>query len=124
MKVSTDPLVLQARKGFKPIPVEAPELPGNPATTDKLALGTMLYFDPRISVTHSISCASCHNIGLGGADNSPVSANFHGTRGARNSPTVFNAVFNFAQFWDGWAKDLEEQAGGPMLNPVEMTSPK
>lgn len=124
MKASTDPLTLQAREVFKPIPIKAPELPGNTATVDKIALGTTLYFDPRISATHSISCASCHNIGLGGADNSPTSAGFHGTRGARNSPTVFNAVFNFSQFWDGRAKDLEEQAGGPMTNPVEMASPK
>jgi cytochrome c peroxidase len=124
MKASTDPLTVQARALFKPIPVKAPELPGNPATAEKLALGKMLYFDPRLSATHAISCASCHNIGLGGADNSPTSAGFHGTRGGRNSPTVFNAVFNFVQFWDGRAKDLEEQAGGPMVNPVEMASPK
>jgi cytochrome c peroxidase len=121
---STDPLILRAQQVFKPIPLKAPELPGNPATADKVALGTMLYFDPRLSATHSISCASCHNLGLGGADNSPTSAGFHGTRGGRNSPTVFNAAYNFAQFWDGRAKDLEEQAGGPMVNPVEMASPK
>ncbi len=124
MKASTDPLTLQARAVFEPIPLKAPELSGNPATVERVALGAMLYFDPRLSVTHSISCASCHNLGLGGADNSPMSAGFHGTRGARNSPTVFNSVFNFAQFWDGRAKDLEEQAGGPMVNPVEMASPK
>ena len=124
MKASSDPLTLKAREAFKPIPIKAPELPGNPATVDKISLGAMLYFDPRISATHSISCASCHNVGLGGADNSPTSVGFHGTRGGRNSPTVFNSVFNFAQFWDGRAKDLEEQAGGPMVNPVEMASPK
>lgn len=124
MTASTDPLILQAREIFAPIPITPPELPGNPATTEKVALGAMLYFDPRLSATHSISCASCHNIGLGGADNSPTSAGFHGTRGGRNSPTVFNSVFNFVQFWDGRAKDLEEQAGGPMVNPVEMASPK
>lgn len=124
MAASTDPLTLRARDLFAPIPLAAPELPGNAATPEKIALGSMLYFDPRLSATHSISCASCHNIGLGGADNSPASAGFHGTRGGRNSPTVFNAVFNFAQFWDGRAKDLEEQAGGPMVNPVEMASPK
>lgn len=124
MKPSSDPLTLRAREAFKPIPIKAPELPGNPATVDKISLGAMLYFDPRISATHSISCASCHNVGLGGADNSPTSVGFHGTRGGRNSPTVFNSVFNFAQFWDGRAKDLEEQAGGPMVNPVEMASPK
>lgn len=121
---STDPLILRARDLFKPIPLKAPDLPGNPAKADKVALGSMLYFDPRLSATHSISCASCHNLGLGGADNSPTSAGFHGTRGGRNSPTVFNAAYNFTQFWDGRAKDLEEQAGGPMVNPVEMASPK
>lgn len=124
MKPSSDPLLNQAREVFKPIPISAPELPGNPATAPKIALGKMLYFDPRLSVTHSISCASCHNVGLGGADNSPTSAGFHGARGGRNSPTVFNAVFNFAQFWDGRSRDLEEQAGGPLVNPVEMASPK
>ena len=124
MTASTDPLTLKARAVFEPIPLNAPELPGNPATADKIALGEMLFFDPRISATHSISCASCHSPGLGGADNSPQSAGFHGTRGARNSPTVFNAVFNVAQFWDGRATDLEQQAGGPMVNPVEMASPQ
>lgn len=124
MTVSTDPLILRAREVFIPVPFTAPVLPGNLATKQKIALGEMLYFDPRLSATHSISCASCHNLGLGGADNSPTSAGFHGTRGGRNSPTVFNAALNFAQFWDGRATDLEQQAGGPMVNPVEMASPK
>ncbi|HPU14690.1 MAG TPA: cytochrome-c peroxidase, partial [Polymorphobacter sp.] len=97
----TDPLILQAREVFQPIPTKPPALPGNPATAEKIALGEMLYFEPRLSATHSISCASCHNLGLGGADDSPASAGFHGTRGNRNAPTVYNAVFNFAQFWDG-----------------------
>ena len=124
VKATTDALTLQAREVFEPIPIKVPELPRNPANVEKVSLGAKLYFDPRISATHSISCASCHSIGLGGADNSPTSVGFHGTRGGRNSPTVFNSVFNFAQFWDGRAKDLEEQAGGPMVNPVEMASPK
>lgn len=124
MKASSDPLINRARAVFKPIPIAAPDLAGNPATPEKLALGWMLYFDPRLSATHSISCASCHNLGLGGADESPTAAGFHGQRGGRNAPTVLNAVYNFAQFWDGRAKDLEEQAGGPMVNPVEMASPK
>ncbi len=124
MSATNDPLLLQARTIFQPLPISPPVLLGNPATADKIALGTMLFFDPRLSATHSISCASCHNLGLGGADNSPTSAGFHGERGGRNSPTVLNAVFNFAQFWDGRAKDLEDQAGGPMVNPVEMASPR
>ncbi len=93
------------------------------ATPELVALGKALFFDPRLSATHSISCATCHNPGLGGADNSPFAAGFHGERGGRNSPTVLNAVVNFAQFWDGRAKDLMEQAGGPLVNPVEMASP-
>lgn len=124
MAGSADPLMLRARTLFAPVSATPPVLPGNPATPEKIALGAMLFFDPRLSATHSISCASCHNIGLGGADNSPTSSGFHGTRGGRNSPTVFNAAYNFVQFWDGRAKDLEEQAGGPMVNPVEMASPK
>ena len=84
----------------------------------------MLYFDPRLSASHAISCNSCHNIGLGGADAEPTSIGHRWQHGGRNAPTVFNAVFNKAQFWDGRAKDLEQQAGGPMVNPVEMASPE
>jgi len=99
-------------------------LQGNEATPEKLALGRMLYFDPRLSVSHAISCASCHSIGLGGADNESTSIGHRWQRGGRNAPTVFNAAYNVAQFWDGRAKDLFEQAGGPMINPVEMASPQ
>ncbi len=83
----------------------------------------MLYFDPRLSVSHAISCSSCHNVGLGGADVQETSIGHGWQRGDRNAPTVFNAVFNTAQFWDGRAKDLEQQAGGPLVNPIEMASP-
>lgn len=119
-----DPLILEARDLFKVIPLNAPKIDGVASTPELVELGKTLFFDPRLSATHSISCASCHNPGLAGADNSPFSAGFHGARGGRNSPTVLNAVFNFTQFWDGRAKDLIEQAGGPLVNPVEMASPK
>lgn len=119
-----DPLILKARDLFKVIPLNAPKIDGVASTPELVELGKTLFFDPRLSATHSISCASCHNPGLAGADNSPFSAGFHGARGGRNSPTVLNAVFNFTQFWDGRAKDLIEQAGGPLVNPVEMASPK
>ncbi len=119
-----EPLMARARTLFKPIPAAAPALPGNDATPAKLALGKMLFFDPRLSASHAISCASCHNIGLGGADNEPTSIGHHWQRGGRNAPTVLNAVFNTAQFWDGRAADLQAQAGGPMVNPVEMASPQ
>lgn len=118
-----DNLMTAARARFKPIPATPPALPGNPATKAKVDLGTMLFFDPRLSVSHAISCSSCHNIGLGGVDAQETSIGHAWQRGGRNAPTVFNAVFNTAQFWDGRAKDLEQQAGGPMVNPVEMASP-
>ncbi len=120
---AADELLKVAQAQFKPIPATAPVLPGNPSTPAKLLLGKMLYFDPRLSASHSISCNSCHNIGLGGVDVQETSIGHHWQRGGRNAPTVFNAVFNTAQFWDGRAKDLETQAGGPMVNPVEMASP-
>jgi cytochrome c peroxidase len=117
-------LLTKAREQFQAIPTTPPELPGNPATPAKIELGKMLYFEPRLSASHAISCASCHNLGLGGADAEPTSIGHRWQHGGRNAPTVFNAVFNTAQFWDGRAKDLEQQAGGPMLNPVEMASPE
>lgn len=117
-----DALMQTAQQIFKPIPQTPPELPGNRATPAKLALGTQLYFDPRLSASHTISCNSCHVIGLGGVDGGETSIGHKWQRGGRNSPTVLNAVFNVAQFWDGRAADLEAQAGGPMVNPVEMAS--
>jgi cytochrome c peroxidase len=117
-------LLMRAQQQFQPIPLTPPELPGNAASPAKVELGKMLYFDPRLSASHAISCNSCHSIGLGGADAEPTSIGHRWQRGGRNAPTVFNAVFNHAQFWDGRAKDLEQQAGGPIANPVEMASPK
>ncbi len=122
--LAQDDLLTRARQQFQPIPMTPPELPGNKATPAKVELGRMLYFDPRLSASHAISCSSCHNIGLGGADAEPTSIGHRWQHGGRNAPTVFNAVFNKAQFWDGRAKDLEQQAGGPMVNPVEMASPE
>lgn len=124
MTQTSDKLILQARDQFKPIPLNPASIEGVTSSPALVALGKALFFDPRLSATHSISCASCHNPGLGGADNSPTSAGFHGERGGRNSPTVLNAAYNFVQFWDGRAKDLVEQAGGPLVNPVEMASPQ
>src|SRR5512146_1897143 len=120
---AADTLMTTAQAKFKPIPTTPPALPGNPATPAKVELGKMLYFDPRLSASHAISCNSCRSIGLGGADAESTSIGHRWQRGGRNAPTVFNAVFNKAQFWDGRAKDLEQQAGGPIVNPVEMASP-
>jgi len=121
--VAQDDLMARARELFQPIPTTPPQLPDNPATLPKVELGKILYFDPRLSASHIISCNSCHNIGLGGADAEPTSIGHRWQHGGRNAPTVLNAVFNVAQFWDGRAKDLEQQAGGPMVNPIEMASP-
>src|SRR6516162_7471111 len=117
LALAQDDLMAKARQQFEPIPTAAPELPGNAATPAKVELGKMLYFDPRLSASHIISCNSCHNLGLGGADAQSTSIVHRWQHGGRNAPTVLNAVFNKAQFWDGRAKDLEQQAGGPMVNP-------
>lgn len=113
-------LMKQAQGLFKPIPANAPPLPGNAATPAKVELGKMLYFEPRLSESHAISCNSCHMVGMGGVDLQETSLGHRWQHGGRNAPTVYNAVFDVAQFWDGRAKDLEQQAGGPLVNPVEM----
>lgn len=87
----------------------------------KAQLGKTLFFDKRLSADDSISCASCHELSAAwGTDLRPVSAGVKGQLGSRNSPTVFNSVFNFTQFWDGRAESLADQARGPVVNPVEM----
>lgn len=111
-----DTLRDSANSIFKPIPEQA----SDKLDPNQIELGRQLFFEPRLSSSHVISCNTCHNIGTGGADNVPASSGHVWQKGARNSPTVFNAVFNVAQFWDGRAKDLEEQAKGPVQNPVEM----
>ena len=96
----------------------APE--NNPTTPEKVALGKMLYHDPRLSSTGTVSCASCHNTMLGGEDNRSVAMGVNGQTGGRSAPTVWNSAFNKVQFWDGRAASLEEQAAGPVTNPIEM----
>ena len=82
----------------------------------------MLFFEPRLSASHLISCNTCHNVGLAGADLQETSTGHNWQKGPRNAPTVMNAVFNIAQFWDGRAKDLAEQAKGPVQASVEMNN--
>lgn len=89
----------------------------NPAMVE---LGKKLFFDPRLSRSGFISCNSCHNLSMGGTDNIKTSIGHNWQRGPINSPTVLNSSMNVAQFWDGRAKDLQEQAGGPIANPGEM----
>ncbi len=88
----------------------------------KVELGRKLFFEPRLSKSGWITCNSCHNLSTGGADNLPTSIGHKWLSGPINSPTVLNARFNMAQFWDGRAMDLKEQAGGPIANPIEMGS--
>jgi cytochrome c peroxidase len=83
-------------------------------------LGKKLYFDPRLSKSGFISCNSCHNLSMGGTDNIPTSIGDKWQQGPINAPTVLNSSLNLAQFWDGRAADLKEQAGGPIANPGEM----
>lgn len=112
----------KAKKIFQPIAAVA-ENPDNAVTPEKVKLGKMLYFDKRLSKEGNISCNSCHNLATGGVDNLSFSPGDDGGLGGRNSPTVLNAAFHATQFWDGRAKDVEEQAGMPILNPVEMAIP-
>ncbi len=100
------------------LPVQWPK--DNPYSKTKWELGRALYFDPRISADNSLSCASCHSPKIGFADGQPNSAGIRGQHGSRSAPTVINRAYSLAQFWDGRAATLEEQAKGPMANPVEM----
>jgi len=119
-----DALRKQVSGFFKPL---AEQMPGaENDTAEKIALGEKLYFETALSVNGTQSCNTCHRLDekLGGVDNKRFSDGaIEGAIGDRNSPTVWNAGFHIAQFWDGRAADLKEQAKGPILNPVEMAIP-
>ena len=102
------------------LPRVAPAPADNPTTPAKVELGKMLFFDPRFSADGTVSCFSCHNVMEGGDDHRPTSIGIHAQKGGRNSPTVWNAAFMSVQFWDGRAATLEDQAKGPLVNPIEM----
>ncbi len=108
------PPVLAADEPIQPIEAVKPQ------NENKVELGKMLFFDPRLSKSGFISCNSCHNLSMGGTDNLQTSVGHNWQQGPINSPTVLNSSLNLAQFWDGRAKDLKEQAGGPIANPAEM----
>ena len=121
--------VKEIRAKYFPNPLAAPEFANEPVrpipdsvayNAQKAELGERLYHDTRLSADGTISCATCHGIETGGVDNKRYSEGINGQLGGVNAPTVFNACFNFVQFWDGRAATLAEQAGGPPLNPVEM----
>lgn len=104
---------------------EVPPVPDdNPITPEKIELGKMLYFEPRLSQSGIISCHTCHNLSLGGTDRIPTSLGHDFRTGGRNAPTVLNAAFFNKQFWDGRAASLEEQAEGPIQAGVEMAMPR
>ena len=109
-----------ASAAWQALPDEAPAPADNPITAEKVELGKMLFFDPRFSATGTVSCFSCHNVMEGGDDHRSVSIGVHGQAGGRNAPTVWNSAFLSSQFWDGRAATLEEQAVGPVTNPIEM----
>ena len=119
---SAEKLQAEANYLFKPIPYAPPELKDNPMTLDKIELGKMLFFEPRLSKSGLLSCNTCHNLSFGGDDYQETSIGHGWQRGPRNAPTVLNSVFNLAQFWDGRAADLKEQAKGPVQASVEMNS--
>src|ERR1039458_3374690 len=110
------PIQIAAPLRLPPVPIPA----DNPPTAETVALGRRLYYDTGLSVDNTVSCASCHAPQAGFGDGRRVSNGVRGQWGTRNAPTVFNSAYYTTQFWDGRASSLEEQAGGPMANPVEM----
>jgi len=108
-----------ALKLFRPLPAVM-ESPDNPVTDAKVKLGRMLYYEKRLSANQQISCNTCHPLDAYGSETDSVSTGFKNQKGSRNAPTVYNAAGHFVQFWDGRAATVEEQAKGPVLNPVEM----
>jgi cytochrome c peroxidase len=118
-----DLLMSRANRFFSPL---SQSMPGSENDTpESIALGKKLYFEKRLSINNTQSCASCHILenGSAGVDNLPTSPGAKGEMGTRNSPTVLNAGWQDSQFWDGRAEDLVEQAKGPILNPIEMGMP-
>jgi cytochrome c peroxidase len=112
-------LQAQAAAMFKVLPAEM-SAEVYPVTEAQITLGRILYYDPRLSRNQDISCNSCHDLAKYGVDGAPTSSGDQGQLGGRNSPTTYNAALHIAQFWDGRAADVEAQAKGPILNPVEM----
>lgn len=115
-KPAVDPARLQV---FKALPAVM-DSASNPITDDKVNLGRMLYYDARLSRGQDVSCNTCHALDKYGVDDEALSTGFKGQKGTRNAPSVYNAAGHFVQFWDGRAPNVEEQAKGPILNPVEM----
>ncbi len=116
--IKDEPLVVSAPKGLPPILTYVP--PSNPLTKGKVELGKQLYFEPRVSLNGTVSCATCHNPAKGWTDQLKTSTGIDGQVGGRNAPTVLNTVYGKTMFWDGRAPSLEGQSQGPPQNPIEM----
>ena len=112
------PVTITPPLGLPPVPIPA----DNPPTAETIALGRRLYYDPILSADNTVSCATCHGPEAGFTDRNPFSIGVGGKKGGRHSPTVINSAYNELQFWDGRAPSLEEQAKGPIANPVEMAT--
>lgn len=120
---SSDRLMRKAKRYFSPLPASMPGSEND--TAERIALGEKLFFDKRLSINDTQACATCHRLenGAAGVDNLAHSPGAEGQLGTRNSPTVLNAGWQKSQFWDGRAADLADQAGQPILNPIEMGMP-
>lgn len=114
----------RAEDGNIPLGLKAPRLPkDNPQTEAKIQLGKQLYFDPRLSADNTVSCASCHDPKKGWSNGEATAEGVDGQRGDRSAPTILNSAYHKLQFWDGRSGSLEDQALGPIANPIEMNLP-
>jgi len=121
INTANQPASYQSPYRWEALPNEAPVPTYNPMSPKKVALGKKLFFDKSLSRNGQVACASCHNVYLGaGVDGLKTSKGIDGQIGKRNAPTVWNAAFQVAQFWDGRASSLEDQSKGPLVNPAEM----
>ncbi len=111
---------VMAEAKFEPLPFKVEDPADNPSTAAKVILGKQLFFDRRLSIDGTVSCNHCHDVAGNGTDSRSTSVGVDGQLGGRSAPSVWNAAFLSAQFWDGRAPNLEEQAKGPILNPLEM----
>lgn len=116
--IQDEPYTATVPAGLQPLAAYVPA--SNPLTKAKVELGRQLYFDPRVSLNGTVSCATCHNPVRGWTDNLRTSTGIDGQVGGRNAPTVLNTVYGKTMFWDGRAPSLEGQCQGPPQNPIEM----
>ena len=119
-QIKDEPLAVTVPTGLDPLIAKVNVPASNPLTKGKYELGRQLYFDPRVSLDGTVSCATCHNPAKGWTDGFPVSFGIDGQTGGRSAPSVLNTAYGKTMFWDGRAPSLEGQAQGPIQNPIEM----